>query len=1435
MARDRAGRRWGLLVGLWVALGAPRVPAQSVNPIEDYAVTDGVVEAVVEGSSAPGGLVYFGGSFGTVAPPTGAFAPLKTPSGGLVGGFPKVDGGTVYAAVADGAGGWIVGGDFSKVRGAVREGLAHILSDGRVANWAPRVRRGVGQGRVYALERVGQRVFVGGDFDTIEDPAPQSRGNLAAIDLVSGLVLGFPAQVDQPVRALKAFGGFLYAGGEFNQANPGAFTRSRAAAFDLASGSVAPSWNPIVTLGAGSPVVTALEASAGAVYLGGTFGQVGGQPRTNLAAVDPAPGPGAPIVGFIPDPNGDVLALALTTSGQLHVGGRFGTISGAGRSYLAVLDASSAAALPWNPRPDAEVTALALDGPQAMLYVGGRFTNVGAGADARRRGAAYDVANHVLGPWEANAVGPVLALAVSVDASSSPAVERVGVGGAFAGAGGVVRRNAAAIDTNTGVIAGWNPDPSGPVLALELEPGPPPNVFLGGSFFQVNGLPRFQLAKVNSSTGADLGWSSNLSGATPFVAAIGHDGATGLYIGGSFTSIGGNACNNFARIDANVSNTLAWCGQANAVVEAILPGSPTTYVGGDFTSIGAGAPQSRNRLAAVAAATGAAQGFHGNADANVKSISFSTDIFAGGTFLNIGNTPAARNRAGAVTTAGAPTAWNPNANAPVAAVLASGGGQVYLGGAFTTLKGTISRAGLAQLDTVGAGSVLAWNPTLGGFFGVGPTSAEDIGPGIRRLHTGGDFLTVNGALRSGLAGFCLEPAPPSPPSVVFVGPNIVRLTWAGSAPSWNLYRKRGAGPLALLANVIGNNYDDTSVEGGVSYNYVLRAVNGCESDASPATAAVTPTGLCGLPPDFDGISLAEQETSAGTCTVKLDWPPANAPCGGSVTYSVYRGNAPGFVVDVNSRIATLVAGTGYVDTAALSVGTWYYVVRAQETLTGEEDTNLIYAAATVAACATTAPEPVKKLTTRSNGAGAASADNTLTWVNPPGPAGTCGKVTRKLGSDPTGPADGTDLGCQGIPNTKVELLDPGLGAAGDYRYAVFGSVGGVAPFAAPAFTRGRPGPSDNAVWKYTTGASALVTAGVIPNAAYFTVSNDRLVHGMTSGTAGGFWPTVPAIWIPHVLNGPSQGRPTVVSLSSGLPAPQLILVGSSDSSVTAIDGHTGGLLWRSVLTGEESVLAPLGAMFTDFFGAYDLVFAATRNSAADNSIWAFALTGGGFAWQFKPGPAGMGVVHGGMVVDYATNRLFWTSRARAGGSANTVWCRQFTAVGTSNCPGWTGPGVAVGDSDSAPSFRNGRLYVSTISGDLVVIDAANGNVIHNVPGVGAAKGGIWTRTVGSDTELFLSTGTDLVAYRDRISPPNSPLSLWTTPGLVSASAPLLANGKLYVGTAGGQLRAFDVTTGVAAGTRTLGGSILGSPTRDSTLNLLLVGGEDGIVYAIPVF
>ena len=71
--------------------------------------------------------------------------------------------------------------------------------------------------------------------------------------------------------------------------------------------------------------------------------------------------------------------------------------------------------------------------------------------------------------------------------------------------------------------------------------------------------------------------------------------------------------------------------------------------------------------------------------------------------------------------------------------------------------------------------------------------------------------------------------------------------------------------------------------------------------------------------------------------------------------------------------------------------------------------------------------------------------------------------------------------------------------------------------------------------------------------------------------------------------------------------------------------------------------------------------------------------------------------------------------------------------------------------------------------------------------------------------------------------------------MTSGSAPLLANGKLYVGTAGGQLRAFDVTTGLPAGARTLGSSILGAPTRDSALNLLLVGGEDGIVYAIPEF
>ncbi|GIW09479.1 MAG: hypothetical protein KatS3mg061_0536 [Dehalococcoidia bacterium] len=72
--------------------------------------------------------------------------------------------------------------------------------------------------------------------------------------------------------------------------------------------------------------------------------------------------------------------------------------------------------------------------------------------------------------------------------------------------------------------------------------------------------------------------------------ALAVSGST-VYVGGLFTSVGGQARNYLAALDAATGNVTSWNPNANGSVYALAVSGSTVYVGGDFTSVGG---QARN-------------------------------------------------------------------------------------------------------------------------------------------------------------------------------------------------------------------------------------------------------------------------------------------------------------------------------------------------------------------------------------------------------------------------------------------------------------------------------------------------------------------------------------------------------------------------------------------------------------------------------------------------------------------------------------------------------------------------------------------------------------------------------------------------------------------------------------------------------------------------
>jgi outer membrane protein assembly factor BamB len=1373
-----------VLAAIAVAGLAAPVRGQAVKPIESFWVTDNDVYAVTEAA----GTVYLGGTFKLVGPRVGHTARLSAATGDPELGLPYVDG-RVAVVAPDGAGGWYLGGTFATVGGVPRSNLAHILADGRVSAWDPAPSAGV-----YALAISGPIVYAGGSFATI---GGQARNRIAALDATTGLATPWNPDANGLVRTIAVDGNTVYFGGDFTLV--GGLTHNHAAAVDATTAALT-SWNPNA-----DSYVFALRVSGSSIYAAGYFTNIGGQNRSRIARLDKATGAAD---GWNPNASNDIFDIAVSGS-TVYAGGAFLTIGGQSRAYLAALDTTSGLALSWNPSPNTWVYRIAVSGN--TVYVAGFFITLG-GITPRYRLAAVDATTGLLTAWTSHANFDAYAIA-----AWGPYVY---AGGDFIMAGGRERSTLAAIDVASGQATSLAPMISGgvpSVLTLAASGG---TLYAGGNFNLVSGQTRNSAAAFDAGTGALKLWNPSFNNTVSTLAVPG----SSVFAGGLFTTVGILPRNRIAEVDTLTGTPTLWDPGADNTVQTLAASGGALYVGGDFLNA---AGQGRTRLAKFDTVTGSLDGtWNPGAGGTVEVLVPSGSVvYAGGAFTTIGGQSLSRLARLDATTGVADAVWNPNASSTVKAIAPSGS-VVFAGGDFTTLGGQPrSRIGSVQ---AGTGAPTPWDPGAS-------LAVEALAVAGGRLYAGGRFGTIAGEQRRGFAAFCLAAAPTAL-NANPGGNNEVNLSWTGTgAGGYGVYRSRtSGGPYQLLGTTPSTSFTDATAEGGVPYFYVVRAVDGCESDPSNE-APTTPAGACALPADFEGV-IWGQQASGTTCAVQLGWSPGNAPCGGAVHYSVYRDTSPSFTPDVSNRIATSLASAGYGDTSALVPSTTYfYVVRATSLVNGEEDGNLIRFPVTPAACTATAPPPLAFFTVRS-GDGA----NTLEWLNPPAPfvqTRVCWKPT----GYPTNESDGTCFDEPGLPNDHVVLPDPAPNDVTRF-YAAWADATGSGLYSSAKTSFGRPTSTAGAFrWSYATGATTLAPAGVIRGLAYVSVSNDRVVHSMAGTPSGGTWP---GGWKPVALNGPAQNMPTVVQLpiTRVMGADTIALVGSQDGRVHAFDALTGAPLWTSPVLG-TAVQATPSAIFTDFGGDYDLVLVGSRTPTGDSKLYALHLGSGTIAWSFDNGGGanGIGIISGQAQVEYSSPpRVYFTSRRRGGGSSDTVWCLSFSDTARTKI--WS---QDYGDVDSGPILRNGRVLVGNNAGEVRALDPANGDELWTSPystGDGPIKGAVWV----SGPRLFFSTNGKVHGITDN-GPGMAPTPFWTggaaAGGAVtigSPSPPLLRNGRIYVGGDMSRVYSIDATTPTPASPTSvvlgdpLVPKVAGTPTSDNLSGLVLVGTDQGAIYALAV-
>ncbi|MGI8332092.1 hypothetical protein ACRYCC_19165 [Actinomadura scrupuli] len=209
-------------------------------------------------------------------------------------------------------------------------------------------------GVVWSAVTVGNTVYATGKFTKARPPgtAPGNakevtRNNLLAFDIRTGaLITSFNHSLNgQGLRiAASPDGSRVYVGGEFTTVD--GQTRNHIAAFNTATGALDPAFKPSV-----SGKVRAIAATNSTVYFGGNFFSVNGAKRTRLAAA--AKSNGALSATWKPVADDDeVFALLVSPDGKrVIVGGRFQKLNGATHVGIGAVNGTNGAIATWYSKP----------------------------------------------------------------------------------------------------------------------------------------------------------------------------------------------------------------------------------------------------------------------------------------------------------------------------------------------------------------------------------------------------------------------------------------------------------------------------------------------------------------------------------------------------------------------------------------------------------------------------------------------------------------------------------------------------------------------------------------------------------------------------------------------------------------------------------------------------------------------------------------------------------------------------------------------------------------------------------------------------------------------------------------------------------------------------------------------------------------------------
>lgn len=369
-------------------------------------------------------------------------------------------------------------------------------------------------------------------------------------------ITGYP-QANSAVRSIVvAPNGSQYVAGDFTQI--GGENISYMARV-LANGTVDSSFDLDID---GTVDALALSDDGTILYAAGSFTNVNGATaRNGMAAFNTATGIAT---AFNADVSGATTLALDSDSNILYIGGWFGTVNGGTtRNYLAALNGTTGVATAFDPNPSDTVTVIAFDTTSDTLYVGGNFTNIDS--TARNFLAALDTSGNL------TAFTPTVAGAV--DSMALDTVNDL-----------IYTSNTTTVrsfNTSDGSAGSFNETLTGSYAARLIVDTAASTLYVAGDFTGVDGgTTRNRLAVFDIASGVATSFNPNFGGSIVNTMALDSTNNR-LYVGGTYTTVGGNARTNLAAFEgptpapspspgtsssSSSSSTLADTGQPTQIV-----------------------------------------------------------------------------------------------------------------------------------------------------------------------------------------------------------------------------------------------------------------------------------------------------------------------------------------------------------------------------------------------------------------------------------------------------------------------------------------------------------------------------------------------------------------------------------------------------------------------------------------------------------------------------------------------------------------------------------------------------------------------------------------------------------------------------------------------------------------------------------------------------